>query len=139
MLWGRLPGSMKYIPQPLVRRRWGNNEGTNPIVRVRKDVEMFHRIAAVVFTQKKYVRLIDALVLKNDGFSWAVRVKIYNRWSFYRDIFPLFWRYYWSQPLFWLKIVPLVFLPNILLKFMRGGYRKLVKGESINLKEMLDE
>jgi hypothetical protein len=135
MLWGAEPGVMKYLPVPLVRRRWGNEARFELETRLKQDVQMFHSIAEDVFADKKYVRLIDALVIKNDGFSWAVRVKIRDRWRFYFHVFPFLWGYYWAQPLFWLKIVPLLLMPNILLRIMRGSYRKAVKGEQLNAGE----
>lgn len=138
ILWGNDPGIMKYLPFPLVRRRWGTDGLAEPESRMIQDVKMFRRIAEEVFPDKKYVRLIDKLVLINDGYSWAVRAKINDRWGFYLKLFPLLWRYYWDLPLFWLKIVPLLFVPNLVLKIMRNFYRKIVKGEPVSAREMFD-
>lgn len=147
MLWGNEPGVMKYLPVPLVKRRWGTDgppelagdeELSKSEARMKMDVQMFRRIASKVFADKKYIWLIDDLVIRNDGFSWAVRLKLHDRKRFIEEALPFLFRSYWNHPLFWLKIVPLVFLPNLLLMFMRGSYRKLIKGEPINLNEMLE-
>jgi len=146
LLWGSEPGTMKYLPVPLVRRRWGT-DGAHEFeqykslpfaeVRLRQDVLIYRQIAAAVFADRKYVRLIDGMVIRNDGFSWAVRTKIEGGWRFYFVVFPLLWGYYWDQPLFWLKIVPLLFIPNFMLRIMRGLYRQTVKGELLSAREML--
>ncbi|MFA4884264.1 MAG: glycosyltransferase family 2 protein [Desulfotomaculaceae bacterium] len=138
MLWGAAPGLLAYLPFPVVKRRWGNDSFVGPAERLMVDVTMYHRIAAGVFTDQKYVRMIDELVIRNDGYSWAVRAKINDPQRFNRVIWPFLVRYYWSQPLFWLKIAPLIFLPTLLLRFGRGLYRKTVKGEPLNIKAMLE-
>jgi len=139
MLWGRQKGVLKYLPAILVKRRWGADRVDNQEKRLRQDVTMFRRIAEAVFEDKRYVRLIDDLVLRNDGFSWAVRAKLHDPKRFIQVILPFLFRAYWDHPLFWFKIVPLVFLPNFLLRFGRGFYRKLIKGEPINIKEMMED
>lgn len=147
LLWGGEPGTMKYLPVLLVQRRWGNDRIHEfkqykglPFaeVRLRQDVLIYRQVAASVFTDKKYIRLIDEMVVKNDAFSWAVRLKITARSRFYFKVFPFLWGFYWSLPVFWLKIVPLLFIPNTVLMFMRASYRKLVKGEPLSAKELLE-
>ena len=147
LLWGSEPGIMKYLPVLLVKRRWGNDRTHEfeqykslPFaeVRLRQDVFIYRQISSSVFDDKKYVRLIDEMVVRNDVFSWAVRVKITARWRFYFKVFPFLWGFYWSLPVFWVKIVPLLFIPNIILMIMRASYRKLVKGELLSAKELLE-
>ena len=148
ILWGKTPRAMKYLPQPLVKRRWGNDGAPENSVydaqsafeaRLKQDVLMYRLIATAVFREPKYIRRIDELVLVNDGFSWAVRTKLNDRRRFYRKIFPLLWSYYRTLPLFWLKIVPLLFIPNFMLRVLRGGYRVMVKGERLDLRGMLEK
>ncbi|MBN3033565.1 MAG: glycosyltransferase family 2 protein [Candidatus Saganbacteria bacterium] len=146
LLWGGEPGTIKYLPAPLVKRRWGK-EGTPELeqwkslpfaeLRLRQDVSIYRKVSSAVFEDKKYIRLIDELVIRNDGFSWAVRLRIENPRRFIGDILPFLFRVYWTHPMFWLKIVPLVFIPGFIWKLMRGVYRRQVKGEPIGLKEVL--
>ena len=93
------------------------------------DFQIFHRIAEDVFSERKYRWMIDDLVIRNDGFSWAVRIKIKHPMRFLTVHLPFLFRRYWDHPLFWLKIFPLSFAPNFILNFMRNAYRFLVKGE----------
>ncbi|MFH1387608.1 MAG: glycosyltransferase family 2 protein [bacterium] len=137
ILWGEKPGVMKYLPWPMVKRRWGNDGPIDPGKRLRQDVSMFHMIANEVFTDKKYVHLIDDLVIRNDGFSWAVRLKINNPKRYLFKLLPFLFNIYSNHLLFWFKLVPLVFIPNYLLRFMRGLYRKQVKGEPLGMKELM--
>lgn len=81
--------------------------------------------------------MIDRLVIKNDGFSWAVRAKIAEGASFYTKTFPLLFKYYWSFSLFWLKIFPLLFIPGVILTLMRNIYRKFIKDEKIEWRDLL--
>lgn len=135
ILWGARPGLMKYLPVPIVKRRWGNDpKSVGPEQRLRVDVLMYRRIAEAVFSNKRYVRLIDDLVIRNDGFSWAVRAKLENAGRFIVVVMPFLFRRYWSHFLFWLKIVPLIFVPNILLGHMRDQYRQRIKGEPLGIK-----
>jgi len=138
LLWGRQRGILRYIPDPLVARRWGTDAPDGPEKRLKMEVEVFRKIVAEIFSEKKYMRRFDDLLLLNDGFSWAVRLKINMPWRFYSSAFPLLFREFWSVPRFWLKIVPLVFLPSWLLRLVRGLYRKTVKGEDLSLGEMLE-
>ncbi|MBN3033568.1 MAG: glycosyltransferase family 2 protein [Candidatus Saganbacteria bacterium] len=138
ILWGKKPGVMKYLPLPLVMRGWGNNPPVEFGERLEVDMQIYRRIAEDVFADKKYVRLIDELVIKNDGFSWAVRAVINDRWNYCFKLFPLLWEYYWELPLFWLKIVPLLFVPGFILRILRGSYRIMVKGESLSARELLE-
>jgi len=137
ILWGRQRGVMAYCPDLLVNRRWGNDGLTDPEKRLRQDVEMYHGIAKAVFADPKYVRMIDALVIKNDGFSWAVRLKINKEATFYAKTFPFLLQHYWSYSLFWLKIFPLLFLPAMMLRVMRNVYRLAVKGEKMTLADLV--
>lgn len=146
LLWGSEPGTMKYLPASLIRKRCGK-EGMPELeqwkslpfaeLRLRQDVSVYRKVSSAVFEDKKYVRLIDELVIRNDGFSWAVRLRIENPRRFIGDILPFLFRVYWTHPLFWLKIVPLVFIPGFIWKLMRGVYRRQVKGEPISVREMI--
>lgn len=138
MLWGDVPGVMQYLAVPLIKRRWGNDGVVVPVMRLEQDVRMFRQIAVSVFSDQKYIRAIDDLVIRNDGFSWAVRAKTKDRWAFYFKVFPFLWGYYWKRPLFWLKIVPLLFVPSCLLKLMRWSYRVFVKGEKLSPMNIFD-
>ena len=137
MLWGKEPGIMKYLPVPLVNRRWGNDGSVDPEMRLKQDITIYHRIAKAVFTSRKYIYLIDDMVVRNDGFSWAVRAKLNNPKRFWALILPVMFRQYWDHVLFWTKIVPLAFIPNIALGLMRWLYRKEVKGEPISIQEIM--
>ncbi|MBI5399115.1 glycosyltransferase family 2 protein [Candidatus Saganbacteria bacterium] len=136
MLWGRAPGTMGYWPEPLVKRRWGNDGSVEPEMRLRQDVLMFHKIAAAVFFDKKYIYLIDDLVIRNDGFSWAVRLKLADPKRFILIVIPFLFGAYWNHLLFWAKLFPLIIMPNFLLRFMRGFYRRQVKGEPLSFTEI---
>ncbi|MFA6548459.1 MAG: glycosyltransferase family 2 protein [Candidatus Margulisiibacteriota bacterium] len=137
LLWGRDPGKMKCLPLPLVNRRWGSDGLTDPEARLKQDILMYHRIAKAIFNDKKYVYMIDDMVIRNDGFSWAVRVKLNSPKRFWTLILPLMFTYYWDHVLFWTKIVPLAFIPNLLLGLMRWIYRKEIKGEPISAQELM--
>lgn len=136
MLFGGQKGVMKYLPYDLARRRWGEDRMAGVKARLKNDVQVYRTIACGALDDECYVRTIDNLVIKNDGFSWAVRARIVESWGFYSEIFPFLLGYYWSFPLFWLKIFPLLFVPRLILKMMRGTYRKIVKGEPLSLKEI---
>lgn len=138
LLWGCQRGVMKYIPVPLIARRWGTDGPAGPEERLNMEVAMFRQIAAAVFSDKKYLRRLDDLVLINDGFSWAVRVKTSVPRRFYLQVFPFLWHNYWNVPRFWLKIIPLLFVPAFLLRFMRGFYRRVIKGEPLSVIEMFE-
>jgi abequosyltransferase len=138
ILWGGEPGVMKYLPQPLIKRRWGNDPPTGAEFRLLKDIKMYRRIAGAVFRDRKYRRAIDEMVIRNDGYSWAVRAKIADRWRFYFKTFPLMLVNYWSFPIFWWKIAPLLVIPNFVLRSLRGLYRKFIKGEPISALEMFE-
>ncbi|MEA3493974.1 MAG: hypothetical protein U9R38_06275, partial [Candidatus Margulisiibacteriota bacterium] len=131
-------GVLKYIPDKIVKRRWGTDRIPDVEKRIRLDVGWIHKIAKKVFNNPKHVRGVDARLIKNDGFSWAVRTKISTGKSFYFNTFPFLFGYFWSYPLFWIKIVPLLFMPNFILKIMRGSYRKMIKGEPLSVQEVLD-
>lgn len=137
ILWGHDAGTMTYLPWPIVKRRWGNDGTIEPEARLKQDVSSYRRIAAAVFSDNKYIRLIDDLVIRNDGFSWAVRVKLQSPKRYIFCVLPFLFGFYGGHYLFWFKLVPLVFIPNFLLAFMRGFYRKQVKGEPIGMKELI--
>lgn len=138
LLFGGKRGALKYFPERIVMRRWGTDRIPDVEARVRSDVNWVHAIAKKVFSEQRYVRRINNLLIKNDGFSSAVRAKIVEEKIFYFRIFPFLFGHFWSYPFFWLKIVPLFFVPNFILRIMRNSYRKLVKGEPLSLREMLD-
>jgi len=136
LLWGREPGVLKYLPAVLVERRWGNDASYDAAQRLAVDVKTYHRIAAAVFDDRRRIRQIDGLVIRNDAFSWAVRLRAQQPWRFWRETWPFLFRAYWDQPLFWLKLAPLAVTPGWLLRLMRGAYRRRVKGEPIGLSEL---
>lgn len=137
MLWGKAPGIMKYLPVPLVNRRWGNDGSVDPEMRLTQDVKMYRWIAEKVFTNSRHIYLIDDMVIRNDGFSWAVRAKLKSPQRFWFVILPFMFKYYWGHILFWVKIIPLAFMPNLLVGLMRWIYRKEVKGEPIDTQEIM--
>jgi len=123
LLWNDRRGVLKYIPDKIVGRRWGSDRVTAIVERLKEDVVFYDSLARNIFDNNQfYVRRINSLVLKNDGFSWAVRSRNVAGLKFYTDVFPFLWGRFWSYPLFWLKIVPLLFLPVTLLKIMRWTY-----------------
>ncbi len=136
LLWGGTGGRLVYLPDKLVRRRWGGDRIAGVEVRLKQDVASYHNIVQAVLKDEFYVRRIDSLVIRNDGFSWAVRARTGEGRRFYTRIFPFLFGYYWRQPLFWLKIVPLLFVPATLLKLLRWCYRVTVKGEALSWREI---
>jgi len=140
LLWEKDRGILKYLPDKIVQTRWGNDRGLESkshFERVKMDVESFHTIAEYILKEPKLVRKVDNLVLKNDGFSWTVRARIACGIDFYRKVFPYLLKRYWSFPLFWGKVFPLVFLPVSLVKIMRWTYRKFIKQEPLSFAEII--
>lgn len=131
-------GVLKYLPDKIVKRRWGSDRIPDVEAKVRSDVNSVYIVAKKVFNEQRYVRGIINLLIKNDGFSWAVRAKINKGKEFYTRIFPFLFKHFWSYSLFWLKIVPLLFVPGVILRLMRNTYRKLVKGEPLGFKDMFE-
>jgi len=138
LLWGPERGMLKYLPFALTRRRWGTDPDYNLEEKLRMDFQMFHQIAAAVFAERKYIWLIDDRVIRNDGFSWAVRVKINEPVRFLTVHLPFLIKRYWDHPLFWVKIFPLILAPGFVLRLLRGTYRRLVKGESFGMREFFE-
>jgi len=136
LLWDGQGGTLLYLPDKLVKRRWGEDRIVNVETRLKQDVTVFHRIVGAVLPDRFYLNEIDRLVIKNDGFSWAVRAKTGTGLRFYTGIFPFLLKLFWRQPLFWLKIFPLLFTPATLIKLLRWGYRVTVKGESLGWREI---
>ena len=141
ILWGKHPGVLKYLPDRIVLARWGNDQSFKPgalLERIKYDVEIFHNTAFKILKDPKTVKQIDAILIKNDLFSWSVRARATAGWKFYSEIIPFLFHYYRGVPLFWLKIVPLMFVPRSLLIFARWGYRVAIKGERLGLNEVYD-
>lgn len=136
LLWGGRPGVLKYLPAVLVERRWGNDASYDAAARLAEDVRTYHRIAAAAFSDRRRAWQIDDLVIRNDVFSWAVRLKIKDPGRFRRETLPFLFRAYRGHPLFWFKLAPLALVPGFLLRLMRGAYRRQVKGEPIGLSEL---
>src|SRR3989339_11856 len=129
---------LKNIPDKIVGRRWGSDRVTAIVERLKEDVGFYDSLARNIFkNNQRYIRRLNSLVLKNDGFSWAVRARNVAGFGFYADVFPFLLKRFWSYPLFWFKIVPLLFLPVTLLKVIRWMYRRVVKGENVNWSDIL--
>jgi len=135
ILWSKPCHSLKYLPFAMARRRWGTDPNYDPEVRLKQDFEMFHRIATAVFDEPKYIWQIDDLVIRSDGFSWAARAKLKSPWRFFVVHLPILMKRYYSHPLFWLKIFPLVFVPSFIVRLLRYSYRRIVKGEALGWQE----
>ncbi|MFH1361871.1 MAG: glycosyltransferase family 2 protein [bacterium] len=135
LLWGKNPGCLKYLPAPLAQRRWGSDPAYDLEKRFLMEFQIFSQIARDVFFDEKYVWLIDDLIIRNDGFSWAVRLRISQPWRFITVNFPYLLKRFWDHPLLWLKIFPLLFVPSFILRLLRGTYRVFVKGEPVGLTE----
>jgi abequosyltransferase len=56
-------------------------------------------------------------VLKSNGITVSVQV----------SLFRMYLRQYWSYPLFWIKVVPIFFVPNVVLGLTEKAYRWLRK------------
>jgi len=56
-------------------------------------------------------------VLKSKGITVSAQL----------DLFRLYLRKYWSYPLFWIKVVPVFFVPNVVLRLTEKTYRWLRK------------
>src|SRR3989339_732609 len=138
LLWKDRRGILKNIPDKIVGRRWGSDRVTAIVERLKEDVGFYDSLARNIFkNNQRYIRRLNSLVLKNDGFSWAVRARNVAGFGFYADVFPFLLKRFWSYPLFWFKIVPLLFLPVTLLKVIRWMYRRVVKGENVNWSDIL--
>ena len=139
LVWGRNKGRLKYLPDKIVRTRWGNDRSFDDIdlsERIKVDFEAFHSIATAVLSKNRLVWQIDGLVLKHDVFSWIVRARIVQGPTFFRKTFPFLLKHYWSLPLFWLKVVPMVLTPAFVLKVMRWVYRRIIKREPLGIKDI---
>lgn len=137
LLWAK-KRILKYIPEKYVQTRWGNDRSFDStpglallFARIKMDICQYHAIAQRTVQDQLAVRSIDRLVLKNDAFSWIVKAKISCGIDFYLHIFPFLLSFYWTFPLFWAKVVPLLFVPAWLVVFLRWGYQKYVKREVV--------
>lgn len=140
LLWKDRLGVLKYLPDKIVARRWGSDRIPAIVERLKEDVVFYDSLARNIFADKLfYVRKLNSLVLKNDGFSWAVRARNIAGLKFYTEVFPFLLKRFWSYPLFWLKIFPLLFVPVSLLKLMRWGYRRVIKGEAVSRKDLFQD
>lgn len=130
ILWAQLKGKLKYLAAPLVKIRLDNerlipdNKFTR---RLAMEVVHYHAFAQQVLVDSSAVRLVDKIVLRSSAFSWAVNAKIGNAGQFYGQVIPILLRYYWRFPGFWLRMVPLIFTPAFLIKYLRVFYRKNLK------------
>ncbi len=136
LLWRGRGGRLKCLPEVIVSRRWGTDRITGIFGRLKNDVEVYERILRAVTDDQALIRHINGLLIKNDAYSWAVRSKIGDGLGFYQRSFPLLFKHYWSYPLFWLKMFPLLFIPGSLLRLFRWSYRRLVKGEAVGLADI---
>ncbi|MFA5839247.1 MAG: glycosyltransferase [Candidatus Margulisiibacteriota bacterium] len=134
ILWGR-KGRLKYLPAVLVKRRWGNDLTAGMSERLHHDVNTYYGFSQEILKDPKIVRYVNKLSIKNDVFSWAVRARVQDINKFYFVDFPFLFSHYWSLPIFWFKIFPLLFVPGTVLKIARGLYRIIIKRETIGLRE----
>jgi abequosyltransferase len=125
LLWGPARGVLKFINTPLVLMGIGEQRTMDKqaIKRAKMEIELYHLLVASVLKNADLVRLADNVILKSGGFSQVVNAKINGGRDFYSQIFPVLFRYYWSYPVFWLKMVPILFIPGSVLVFMRNLYR----------------
>lgn len=136
MLWKNGGGRLKTLPEPIVYRRWGTDRIAGIIKRLRGDIEAYDAISREVLTDRRYVRRLNRLLLKNDVYSWAVRARIEEGRRFYTEALPLLFDHFWSYPLFWSKIVPLLIIPASILRLLRWSYRRSVKGEPVGVNDI---
>lgn len=130
ILWGENKGILKHITTNVFDLRLANDRFilANGIYdRLKMEVVYLHEIAKSVISDKKILRVYDNLTIRSDGFSWAVKAKIGDGFGFYLKDLPLLMRHYWTFPLFWLKIFPILFVPASLLKAVRYFYRNIIK------------
>jgi abequosyltransferase len=66
-------------------------------------------------------------VLKSNGMS------ISNQF----DLFRMYVRRYWSYPKFWMKVLPMFFVPNVLLHFLEKIYREQRKRRTTERRGMI--
>ncbi|PCJ29319.1 MAG: glycosyl transferase [Moraxellaceae bacterium] len=112
-----------YVNDKSVGWRSGNDSflSSGRYNRLKIDVFEYERIASDIFSKnsKTYLSVLTN-VCKSYVFSQILSAKVDNiPSSFFLKAFVICFKIYWRIPIFWLKIVPILITPSIILRLIR--------------------
>ncbi|MEM3585173.1 MAG: glycosyltransferase family 2 protein [Candidatus Woesearchaeota archaeon] len=108
-----------FVPNKIIKYRFGNDsflKGLKLVGRSRIDIEGFYKIGAKVFGENS----LEHRAIVNNLFDTIMSryriatIKIEGDRKAIRDIFSMYFKYYWKYPRFWIELFPFMLVPKFL-------------------------